>query len=296
MSSRPSTLALLLRRLISPAGQGGAVFTLVVIIVVLAGAGVWVWKRLGPQIYQTDQYRLVPDQIVVSEPPRWLTAADVRDEVVRKASLDRPLSILDDDLSRRIGLAFEAHPWVAEVIRVEKFYPARVEVQVRYRQPVATIALGARLLPLDIDGVRLPEENFSQVELRKMPRIRGLMPRATPRAGGNWNDPRILGAVRIAEAFGDAWHEMGLRDILPSRTPVAGQSNVYSFELATIRGRRIPWGPQALVDTPDEPLAAEKFEKLRTYFEQYGSLDAKDSTASETPEERTAELEKDPVQ
>ena len=274
---RSSNLSLLVRRMISPAGQGGAVFTLVIMIVVLAGASLWVWQKLSPQIYGSEPYRLLPSHISVTEPPRWLTAGDVRSEVVRNASLDKPLSILDKDLTQRIALAFAAHPWVAEVVRVEKFHPARVEVKIRYREPVATIVLGSRLLPLDVDGVRLPEENFSQVQLRKMPRIKGATPRATPRPGGSWNDPRILGAAHIAKAFGESWQDMGLRDILPSPRPVAGTSDVYSYELATVRGRRIPWGPQPLTDSPDEPSANEKFHKLEKYVEQHGSLDFVDS-------------------
>lgn len=274
---KKSNLSLILRRIISPAGQGGAVFTLVVMVAVLAGASLWVWNKISPQIYSSQQYLLVPDQITVTEPPRWLTAGDVRTEVVRNASLDKPLSILDKDLTQRVSLAFAAHPWVAEVIRVEKFHPARVDVEIRYREPVATIAVGSRLLPLDVEGVRLPEENFSQVQLRKMPRIKGVTPRATPRAGGSWNDPRILGAAQIAQAFGESWQQMGLRDILPSPRPVAGKRGLYSFELSTVRGRRIPWGPQPLTDTPDEPSADEKFQKLEKYVEQHGSLDIVES-------------------
>jgi len=298
---RSSNLSLLLKRIISPAGQGGAVFTLVIMAVVLAGASIWVWQKLSPQIYSSDPYQLRPSQIAVTEPPRWLTAGDVRSEVVQKASLDRPLSILDEDLTQRIALAFAAHPWVAEVVRVEKFHPARVEVELRYREPVATIALGTRLLPLDVDGVRLPEENFSQVQLRKMPRIKGVVPRATPRAGGTWNDPRILGAAQIAKAFGESWQDMGLRDILPSPRPVAGSKNIYSFELATVRGRRITWGPQPLVESPDEPTAQEKYQKLQKYVEQHGSLDyvdpspqggsSKPRTASHEDEQEAQESE-----
>ncbi len=291
---RSGNWKLLLKRVISPAGQGGAVFTLVVMLAVLAGGGVWVWKKLGPQIYGSDQYRLQSDQISVNEPPRWLTADDIREEVVRRASLDRPLSILDQDIAQRIGLAFAAHPWVAEVTRVEKFHPARVEVELRYREPVATIAVGAKLMPLDADGVRLPEDNFSQVQLTKMPRIRGVVPRATPRPGGSWNDRRILGAAQIARAFGDSWHGMGLRDILPSPRPVRGMKDVYSYELATARGRRIPWGPQSLVDTPDEPSANEKCEKLQRYVEQHGSLDVVGALPVGISSHRTAQAPEQP--
>ena len=61
--------------------------------------------------------------------PAWIHT-DVKAEVIRNASLDAALSVLDDNLTVNIAQAFALHPWVAKVTRVSKHHPARVKVEV----------------------------------------------------------------------------------------------------------------------------------------------------------------------
>ena len=86
-------------------------------------------------------------------------------EIFRDASLDdpqHPLSLMDDDLVERVKSAFSLHPWIARVVRVEKFYPGRVVVDVVYRHPVCMVEVLGELLPVDVEGVVLPKEDFLQ--------------------------------------------------------------------------------------------------------------------------------------
>ena len=65
----------------------------------------------------------------------------MRAEVFHDGNLNPPLSIMDDNLTRRVYDAFSLHPWVGKVRQVRKFYPARVEVELVYRKPVCMVAV-----------------------------------------------------------------------------------------------------------------------------------------------------------
>ena len=77
------------------------------------------------------------------------TTKDICREVFRDASLDRPLSILDDGLVEKIRSAFALNPWVAKVNSVRKYHPARVKVDLVYRRPVCVVEIGTERHPVD---------------------------------------------------------------------------------------------------------------------------------------------------
>ena len=98
---------------------------------------------------------------------------------------------------------------------------------------------------------------------------------ALPDRGKCGKNGRIRGGVTIASVLGDDWHRFSLRSILPSRQPIIGSTESYSFQLLTVGGKKIPWGPQ-YVDADqnrlggDEPLAREKADLLREYVRNHG--------------------------
>ena len=113
--------------------------------------------------------RLTANDIAITDRPWWIRS-DVRTEVLRDSGLaNQPLSILDDGLVERIKRAFSLHPWVAKVVRVTKSRPGRVEVEVVYRRPVAMVeAPGEWLVPVDMEGVVLPQRRFHTTETRRL--------------------------------------------------------------------------------------------------------------------------------
>ncbi|MCE9557251.1 MAG: hypothetical protein K8T91_28215 [Planctomycetes bacterium] len=252
--------------------RGPLLFTLGVALCVLAFGTFWVWQAVGKRVLESPQYRLDPQQISINTPPEWISADDLRKESLRNASLDRSLSIMDEQLTERIALAFAAHPWVARVERVEKFHPAKVEVRLLYRKPVASVATGDDLWPVDATGVLLPRENLSRAALVKFPQIGGIEDRPAARPGNIWQDMRVRGGSRIAEALGDSWQELGLAEISPYNS-TASQRQPASFKLVTRGGKQIDWGRQPLDDDPSEPAAAEKVKRLKSWVQQHGSLD-----------------------
>ena len=252
--------------------RGPLLFSLGVAFSVLAFGTFRVWQAVGKRVLESSQYRLDPKQIIFNAPPEWIAADDLRNEVVRNASLDRSLSIMDEQLTQRISLAFAAHPWVARVDRVEKFHPARVEVQLVYRRPVASVAVEADLWPIDATGVLLPRENLSRAELVKLPQLSGIEARPAVRPGNLWQDMRVRGGARIAEALADSWQELGLAEIAPYNA-TGSQRQPASFRLVTRGGKHIEWGRQSLDDDPSEPTPAEKVKRLKSWVQQHGSLD-----------------------
>ncbi|MCA9269252.1 MAG: hypothetical protein KDA41_12310, partial [Planctomycetales bacterium] len=129
-----------------------------------AGA-VALWRAYGDQITARNaaQYRVTLEGLQTSEQPAWIKSS-VRDEVFADAGWDKqPLSILEPDVTVRVARAFEQHTWVARVVRVTKGRPARMDVEVQYRRPIAMVEVEFQgqngLLPVDGEGILLPPED-----------------------------------------------------------------------------------------------------------------------------------------
>ena len=246
----------------------------VMLLVIVVGGSYWGWQLLQQRGLNDNQYRVDADDIFITTESEWVESQNLKAEVMRDASLDEPVSILDDNLAERVALAFKAHPWVREVRRVEKFHPARVEVTVVYRDPVAVVAVGERLLPVDQEGVLLPIENFAPYRLLQFPKISGDRLGSSPVAGGLWSDSRVAAGAAIATVLAGTWHEFGCTEIVPSALPIADEDkdDVFTFELVTSAGTRIFWGRQYLDDRADEPSAKAKHERLKRYIDRNGDL------------------------
>ena len=96
------------------------------------------WYVVRDRVHQSDEYLLTADRVDLTPLPPWIHS-DIKTEVLGSASLDGPLSILDPQLTQRLHDAFPLHPWVEQVIKVSKQYPARVKVELVYRRPVCMV-------------------------------------------------------------------------------------------------------------------------------------------------------------
>ena len=138
----------------------------VILLVACTIGGVLGWKKWGkPALVQTATALRV-DQISVTQQPTWIKA-DVRGEAFRDGSLGE-LSSLDHELAYKVFRAFEFHSWVAKVNRVNKGPKGRVDVDLRYRRPVAWVEIPSSMsprdesgiLPIDAEAVLLPVTDF----------------------------------------------------------------------------------------------------------------------------------------
>ena len=234
------------------------------------------WREVGEDVLLSEEYWLTQQDVEITSPPEWIHR-DVPAEVFRDASLDGPLSIMDEDLVRRIADAFSLHPWVAEVRRVTKLYPARVEVELVYRRPVLMVQVPGGLLPVDEVGVLLPSGDFSPLEaVRDYPRLVGVDTVPVGPVGMRWGDARVLEGAEIAGTFGPAWHELNLDRIVPSTLVEVGHGGEYSYELVTKGGTRIFWGRAPGAEIPGEAGAVDKVARLVKYHEENSTLEGPD--------------------
>jgi hypothetical protein len=265
------------------ARRRGKALVIIGVVGLLAWGAQAAWRRAAPLVAARDRYLIPADRIVMTEPPAWI-AADVRDQVIHTAGLDRRLSLLDPAFPETVKNAFSLHPWIASVNRIEKLVPAGVQLDVTYRQPVAVIETPfgetRLLLPVDYRGVHLPADDVPLIRRQYLPRITGIV--GQPPVGQRWEDPRVGGAVEIAALLGGVWEALHLQEITPSTRPevkVTGSEEVqyFVYELVARGGTRIQWGPAPQARAPGDDAFAVKLQRLNECVKQYGPLDSIDS-------------------
>jgi hypothetical protein len=220
-----------------------------------------------------DDYRVTPEKIVIGDLPAWIHC-DLKAEVMRDASLERSLSLLDEDLTKRLANAFSLHPWVARVDRVSKHHPARVEVHLTFRRPVAMVEVSGGLLPIDEVGILLPSADFSPAEAKQYPRISRVESHPSGPVGANWGDANVSGGAKIASILADRWKKLRLYRILaPTHTIADEYTDRFTYELITHAGTRLLWGRPPGSEPTGELKAGEKVARLEQILQREGSLD-----------------------
>jgi hypothetical protein len=255
-------------------GPAGPFIWAALLVVLLLAGWYLVWLKVGDRVLASSDYVVGPRQVEITPPPQWIHT-DIRSEVFRTASLDGPLSIMDDQLTERIHRAFSLNPWVAKVVRVTKHPPARVKVELVYRRPACMVAVPGDLLPVDAHGVLLPygNDDFSAVEKSRYPLLVGVNTAPVGTVGECWGDARVVGGAEIAAALGEVWDELNLQQIVPSAPLATGVAEEPTYTLVTRRGTRILWGRAPGTKVPGELSAADKVARLKKYAGQYGSLE-----------------------
>jgi hypothetical protein len=273
-SSAPSFSLLSLPRGLVSLFQGETrPLALALLILAMFGAFWYIaWQQVRNEVLASPDYWLTLERVEITPLPPWIHS-DIRAEVFRDASLDGPLSILAPDLAERISKAFALHPWVAKVRRVQKSHPARVQVELVYRQPVCMVIAPGGPLPVDAEGVLLPRDDFSPVEISRYPHLVNIGSMPVGPVGTRWGDPRVVGGAEIAAVVGPAWDELGLDRMVPSAAPESGSASEYLYELHTRGGTRILWGRAPGTDLPGEIRAEEKLARLKRYQTEHGTLE-----------------------
>jgi hypothetical protein len=261
------------RLLLRPRVWAGLLFLLAL------GVGAhYLWQRGAPTVARHPQYQITAERIHITPPPPWIRS-DLKAQVLRDSGLTT-LSVLEDYdvLSRRIKDAFEFHPWVASVERITKRLPAALDIELKYRRPVAAVesgdASGVCFLPVDEHAVRLPEADLTDAERRYLPRITGVTGR--PLVGDIWNDPRVVGGAKLATALGDVWQKLHLVEIMSALSLGAdNDSQMYTYNIITSGSTRIVWGAAPGQEgATGEATFDLKRKRLIDYAAQYGQLES----------------------
>lgn len=239
----------------------------------------WIFlPRLGlrfPDLSNDQQYRLRTSQIEISPPPHWVPH-DLAEQVARRAEWPDEMSLLDQETPRRVAAAFERHPWVKGRVRVSISVPARLRVELEYREPVAMVRVVSAngLFPIDAEGTLLPSADFPPSEIAKYPLIDNVV--AAPRGaeGTVWKDDAVIAAARLAVLLKPNWQPFGLQSIrVPanSANPLAWDDLI--LQLATRGGSRVIWGRAPGATHPGELPADKKVERIKFYLKTHGPFD-----------------------
>jgi hypothetical protein len=260
------------------------VWGLLLLLIGLGAAAHFAWRRSMPAIARRAQYIVTSEGIQITPPPPWIRS-DIKMQVLRDAGLVGTISILDDwdTLARRVTDAFEFHPWVASVERITKRLPAALDIELKYRRPIAAVESsdehGVSFLPVDEHAVRLPEADLTEAERRYLPRISGVAGR--PLVGDAWTDPRVLGGARLVAALLDDWQQLKLVEIMAALRESHGDAPAYTFEIITTGGTRIVWGAAPGEEAPaGEASFDQKRRRLLDYAAQHGKLESIDGPAA----------------
>ena len=233
-----------------------------------------------PTIANRKEYLVGPEQVTVSPLPRWVPS-DLVEQVFDRAELDEPLSLLDEDLSEQVAVAFYTHPWIEDVHQVSKVFPARVRVDVTYRKPVAMVKGIDGYYAIDEQGYLLPPHDFPLSDVDKYPLIEKVSSTPLGGPGQSWGDPAVIGAAQLAailiqdnEQGASWWKAMNLQAIhVPGTLSPSLNSSDIEFQIATRGGSRILWGRAPDTEHPAELAVARKLQRMIDYHRDFGSFD-----------------------
>lgn len=253
---------------------------LLVSLGVLAALGLvarGVWEVSRSQVALSPQYVLTPASVAITPPPPWVSG-NVTAEVFHVMQLDGQLSVLNgpEQLEKRLAAAFSAHPWVRNVGAITKTPPNRVAIAIEYRTPLAAVAVGNSLVPVDIDGAILPTRDLSADAMRYLPRIELVDPVVQPPAvGGLWLEPRLAGALSLVQSFGPAWNELNLFLVrIDHSADVRAGQRFWSYSVVSTGNTVVVWGAAPGFSPPDEAPFERKLDSLRRAVAQHGPLDS----------------------
>lgn len=239
-----------------------------------------VLARRMPKLTDRPEYRVGAEQVSISTPPQWIPP-DLAKQVFVRAGLEENQSLLDSTLSERVAAAFYTHPWVQEVRSVRKSYPARIHVDVVYREPVAMVKGFDGYYPIDRNSILLPARDFSDADIERYPVIERVASVPMGKLGESWGDPAVSGAAELAAALNAKhdgkdswWSELELSAILmPRRVALIEDADDLEFELRTKGGSEILWGRGPSSRHPGELAVAQKLQRLSEYQRDYGGFD-----------------------
>lgn len=242
--------------------------------------GMPVLARKIPKLNDRPEYRIGVEQVSICTPPSWIPP-DLAEQVFARAGLAKKQSLLDPTLSERVAAAFYTHPWVQEVRSVRKSYPARIQVDVVYREPVAMVKGVDGYYPIDRHSILLPARDFSDADIERYPVIERVASVPLGKLGESWGDPAVCGAAELAatlnakrEGKNSWWSQLELTAILmPRRVALIEDADELEYELRTKGGSEIIWGRGPSSRHPGELAVDQKLQRLNEYQRDYGGFD-----------------------
>ena len=246
-------------------------FLMMFATVVLFAATIPVAGKYLPEITKRPQYRISVADVEINSPHRYVPKNFISQ--VFDGHATEEYSILDTDLTSKVAHIFELHPWVAEVVRVEKSFPPHLKVALKYRVPVAMLEVKGGMRPIDAAGNVLPSEDFSVDDTKRFPVIRGIESTPQGPVGTNWGETSVIGSARLSEILLPYWKDLNLDSIRVQDLTKENRLNDMVFEIFTRGGSKIIWGRVPGTKHPGELSARQKIERLQKYVADFGKFD-----------------------
>lgn len=235
----------------------------------LAIFGYWAWQSWGARHVGKFIARVETSQIELTPRPDYIPPqVDLTEQVLSTTSLGE-MSLLDRQVSVRIAQAYATHAWVERVLSVRVGSGGQIQVQLRYREPVAMVrhmsqhpeVEGWAYYPVDKSGIVLPPDAFTPADARGYLEIniRDVVPRGAP--GFSCGDSRVAAAATLAAILKPYREHLGLAAIELHRGNDPQARNL-AFDLVTQNGRRVVWGSPPGAEPADEPDTAMKMKLL----------------------------------
>jgi hypothetical protein len=208
-------------------------------------------------------------------PPAWYRggARAFLDRVRKDDPARETISVLGVDFEK-ITRDFSLYCWVEKVLRVERGYPNRLVVHLRYRIPVAIGQdSSGSFWVVDKDAVILPNQDVDEKLVDRLIQIVNLDPPFDPRPGLFWKsekgarNERVLAAAKLA----DFLKTMSEREKPLSRPELLQFLHIQDHTLFVQYGPStiVRWGDAPGAEAPGQLSATEKWTMLREWAEAH---------------------------
>ncbi|WP_153558364.1 cell division protein FtsQ/DivIB [Roseimaritima sediminicola] len=235
----------------------------------LAVGGYWAWQQWGVEHVGKQFARLETSEIHLTDRPDYIPErVDLTREVLESTALG-DLSLLDRQVSARIAQAYATNAWIEQVLAVRVRSGGAVDVQVRYRRPVAMVRHWSRhadvqgwaYYPVDPQGIVLPPSAFTAEDAAAylVINIPEVDLRGTP--GFSCGDSRVTAAANLAAVLAPYRRQLGLAAIELHAENNPNQ-RFLAFDIVMQSGRRMVWGSAPGEELQGEPAAKYKLQAL----------------------------------
>lgn len=247
----------------------------------------------------------LPDGTLSPEIPKW-----IHENIVQQIMDGLPKenrSIYDEKLIEKVNLTLKGMCWIQEVHSIQKFYPAYLQIEVKFRRPVLLVVVHEKTdaidriiyIPVSDDCRVLPNENkdfpVSPEEIETFPIFCGVAPVdiLTPEGpmdindysgynmppsrlpGLPWDrDTNISGAIHLINQLGSRWEKYGLNYICVEPQKSGETDFGPKFCIVTRNGSIIYWGRSSLESLNKNDISdTVKIAQLDEEYKKRGSLD-----------------------
>jgi hypothetical protein len=263
-----------------------------IVALVISASGLLLWfifRTTNAWLVAQPLYQLPFDQIEITPPPEWIRGGRQAflKSVQERAGISKPLPLLDLE-KEQVKAIFLGSPWVASV-RVSR-PPLGLSVELQYREPVAWVQVegekGTETHLIDWKSTILPRNDVDPEWLKRrgplvVIRGNGLLSPLDSQPGKIWKPKAGIadiagGNLRIPSAA-------KLAGFLVEKMRTAGKSLTPALQIRRIdptdsEGRGlflrngedtwIVWGGAPGEESPEQPVADEKWAMLRLWSEQ----------------------------